>query len=493
MMKKNLLRALSVVGVLIAVLPGIAVIRAMTNSSVQVAVTPVDIDVDREAVQRFSQAIRFPTIADPEGDTQPEPFLEFHEFLEQAFPRVHESLELEKVNELTLHFRWVGTVPGTPHVGTPHVVFVAHQDVVPVEAGTIEAWTHPPFSGAIAEGYVWGRGTIDNKLSVMGLLEAVEGLLAKGVVPERTIHFVFGHDEEVGGTRGAKVVAEKLAAEGVEVEAVIDEGLVIADGIVPGVDGPVALIGVAEKGYLTLRLTARTAGGHSSMPPRNLAVTKLSRALVRLDEHPMPASLDGPAAMMFDAVAPEMDFGYRLLFSNRWLFGQLILGQMESGPSTNALVRTTMAPTMLEGSERENVLPQAASVVINFRLHPRDSMDDALAHVRRVIDDAEIEVEAVGEFQSEASPVARLDTRAFRLMETAVREVYPSVVVSPGMVLAATDSRHFTNLTSDVYRFMPVTLTSEELERIHGTDERVGVEEYLDAVRFYKRVLEGIL
>jgi carboxypeptidase PM20D1 len=486
-MNKSITQSLVIlVAVLVAVL-AIAVVRALTVSSVQVPVDPVEIAVDDEAVIRLSHAIRFPTIADPSGATDPAPFEAFHEFLRDNFPKVHQNLTLERVSELTLHYRWPGT-----DASAAHVVLLAHQDVVPVEGSTEKNWTHPPFSGVIADGYVWGRGALDNKLSVLGMLEAAEALLDQGFRPSRTIHLLFGHDEEVSGTRGALVAARKLGAEGVQVEAVLDEGLVIADGIVPGVSGRVALVGISEKGYLTVRLTARAQGGHSSMPPRDLAVVKLARALERLAGHPMTASLEGPAAMMFDALAAEMDFGYRLLFANRWLFGAIIKGQMEGGPSTNALLRTTMAPTMLSGSPRENVLPQMASATINFRIHPRDSIDTVLAYVGQVIDDEDITVEPVGDFRSDSSPLASVETPFFATLSRSIREVYGDIPVAPGLVLAATDSRHFTTLTPNVYRFLPVTLKSDELSRIHGTDERVRVEDYLNAIRLYRRLIEGL-
>lgn len=486
-MKKYVTRVLIALGILVTLLLGVVFGRASSVSSVQVEVVPVDVAVADRAVNRLSEAIRFPTIADPGGDTEPGPFLALHEYLERSFPKAHEALQRERVNELTLHYRWIGTRPDRDHV-----IFLAHQDVVPIEGGTEKEWTHPPFSGAIAEGYVWGRGALDNKLSLLGMLEAVEALIDQGFVPERTVHFVFGHDEEVSGQHGARVVAEKLEAQGLKVEAVLDEGLVIADGIVPGVEGRVALIGIAEKGYMTVEITARAEGGHSSMPPADLAVLKLSAALGRLAEFPMRASLEGPATMMFDALAPEMDFGYRLLFTNQWLLGGVILGQMEGGPSTNALVRTTMAPTMLEGSQRENVLPQTARAKVNFRIHPRDSVDDVLAHLRRVVEDPDVIIEPVGAFRSEPSPLASTESHFFELLSRSVREVYGDVLVAPGLVLAATDSRFFTGLTSDVYRFLPVTLKSEELARIHGTDERVRIEDYKNAIRFYQQVISRL-
>ena len=460
--------------------------RAVVVEGPEKSVERVDVEVvaaDR-AVERLSQAVQYPTISPESPDETPESFVELREYLETEFPVFHEIAERQLAGDLTLHFTVEGTEPDAPHV-----VFLAHQDVVPVEEGTEDDWEHPPFSGAVADGFVWGRGTLDNKQNVMALLEAAETWFEEGGEPERTLHFVFGHDEEIGGLDGAATVAEGLESEGVDVETVYEEGLVITDGIIPGVDEPVALVGVTEKGYLTVEVTAEATGGHSSMPPRDLAVVRLARAIDKLEANPRPAAIDGPALAMFDRVAPEMDFLHRLLFRNLWLFEPLILGELVAVPSTNAAVRTTAAPTVLRAGDTENVLPQQAVATVNFRLHPRDGIDEVIAGLEELIGGEHITVEAVGEMRAEPSPVASMESPGFAAIEEAFAEVFGEIVLAPNVLVAATDSRHFTDLTDDIYRFTPVVLTDDDLERIHGTNERIGVEAYLDLIRYYSRLL----
>ncbi len=465
-------------------LVAVLLIRAMTAQDHEVRVEPMDVAVSVDgAAERLAQAIREPTISPwyPEDDV--EPFVRLREFLEESFPRVHEVAERRLVNDLTLHY----VIEGDP--GSSHVVFLAHMDVVPVEETTLSEWTHPPFDGVVADGFVWGRGTLDNKQNVMAIMEAAEQWLEEGARPEHTLHFVFGHDEEVGGTRGAKVVADEMKANGLEVVAVFDEGLVIADGLVPGVDEPVGLVGITEKGYLTVEIVARGDGGHASMPPEGLAVVRLSEAMQRLRDHPMPAALDGPTEMMLERTAPRMNFGYRVLFRNLWLFRPVVLGQMTAQPSTNAVVRTTAAPTMLRASPRENVLPQQAVGTVNFRIHPRDSIDGVLRYLEELLPEEYYQVEPIGEMRAEPSPLARLEGPGYEALERAVTQVYPGLLLAPNMLVGAADARHFTGLTSDVYRFQPIPMTSRDLERIHGTDERIAVEHYEALIRYYAVLL----
>ncbi|MBA2662634.1 MAG: M20 family peptidase [Bradymonadaceae bacterium] len=488
-MKKRALTGIVVFCGVLAIVLGIAIVRAATLSSKQIAVAPVEVVVDADAAaRRLSQALQLATISTQATPTDPAPFLALHELLEQWYPRTHAALEREVVSQMTLHYTWRGSDPQLKHV-----VVLAHIDVVPVEPGTEGQWTHPAFSGAIEGGYVWGRGALDNKQNALGLMEATEILLANGHTPRRTVHFVFGHDEEIGGEDGAGLVARRLQEQGVELIAVFDEGLVITEGIVPGVGGPLALVGVAEKGYVSVELGAKSGGGHSSMPPgEDLSVITLARALKRLHAEPMSASFDGPAALMFDHVAPEMDFGLKLVFANRWLFGPLLLGQLEAKPSTNALVRTTMAPTMLSASQKENVLPQRSTAILNFRVHPRDSIEDVLEYARQTIDDPRVDVEAVGRFRSAASPLASLDGFGYQALQRAIREVFPGVPVAPGMMLGATDSRHFLALTPEVYRFGAATFRPEDLARLHGTDERIAVVNYGQLIAFWTRLLANV-
>jgi len=398
---------------------------------------------------------------------------------------VHAQLEREVVGGHSLLFTWRGSDPQAKPFA-----LMAHQDVVPIAPGTEALWKKPPFAGLIEDGVVWGRGTLDDKSNLITQLEAVEMLLKAGFKPRRTVYLVFGHDEEVGGQQGAVKIVELLRQRGVRLDFVLDEGLVITEGVLPGVAKPLALIGLAEKGSVSLKLTATAAPGHSSMPPAAgaSAIGMLSAALARLDQNPMPGGIQGAAAEMFAAVAPELPFGQRLAMSNLWLFRPLVEGMLGKGGATNAMMRTTTAMTILSAGNKDNVLPGRAEAVVNFRILPGDTAQTVAAHVTRVIADPRIEVQPVGT-TFDASKLSTSSADAFRLVERTVREVFPDALVAPGLMLAASDARHFDAITDHSYRFMPIRFKPEDLARPHGTDERIAVDQLADMVRFYHRLL----
>ncbi|MEL6547422.1 MAG: M20/M25/M40 family metallo-hydrolase, partial [Myxococcota bacterium] len=369
-------------------------------------------------------------------------------------------------------------------------VLMAHQDVVPVEEGTESLWTHPAFSGAIADGAVWGRGTLDDKNCVLGILEAAESALEAGLTPKRTVYLAFGHDEEIGG-KGATAIAERLAGQGVRPGFVLDEGLAVVNGLVPGVSAPVAMVGIAEKGYATLRLSADGVGGHSSMPPENTAVGILARAIARLEADPFPARIVGPAREFLEFVGPEASFGYRTAFTNLWLFEPVLARVFAGSPSTAALIRTTTAATMFSGSPKDNVLPQRASAAINFRILTGETTETVKSRVREVIDDPRVEL-AFDTFASDPSPVSDVTGGGFLLLQATLQEVYPGAIVAPSLVLAATDSRHFSAISDQVFRFSPFNYHEAVGDQIHGTDEHIPIDDYLSGIRFYRRLIEHL-
>lgn len=462
-------------------------VRALRLTSRQVRVAPVhDVEVDVAlAAERLAGALRFPTVSSQEPEaTDAAAFDGLRGYLEQAFPLVHARLQRERVGDHSLLFTWSGS-----DASLLPMLLLSHLDVVPVEPGTEPAWEHAPFAGDVAAGFVWGRGALDDKAGVVGILEAVETLLARDVRPRRTIVLAFGHDEEVGGRRGAVAIAQRLQAARLRFEFILDEGMAIVEGVVPGVEEPVALIGVAEKGYATVRLAAKASGGHSSMPPRETAIGLLSRAIARLESHPMTARFEGVPAELLAALAPELPFGRRLILANLWLFRPLLVRQLASAPNTAALLRTTGAPTMLIAGVKENVLPQRAEALVNFRIRPGDSVAGVLEHVRRTVADPRVEVSLVGDHSSEPSPVSSAASSGFEAIARAVREVEPRALVAPSLVLGATDARHYQALSPAVYRFLPVTLRPDDLPRVHGTNERIAVEDYRRAVRIYVQLL----
>jgi len=485
MIKRLLLGLLGLVALLAAVL----VVNTLRQGSRQVVVPALQaLAVDKAAVaESMAMAVRAKTVSgllDPAGVA-----LEFdalHAHLRKRYPLVHATMEREVVGAHSLLYTWRGS-----DAQAKPILLLAHQDVVPVAPGTESLWKKPPFAGVVEEGLVWGRGTLDNKSNLITQMEAAEMLLKAGFKPRRTVYLAFGHDEEVGGRLGAVPTVALLKQRGVKLEYVLDEGLAVTEGILPGVKQPLALIGLAEKGILSLRLTATAAPGHSSMPPAagNSAIGMLSAALTRLDNNPMPGGIQGAAAELFATVAPELPFGQRLAMSNLWLLKPVVENMLGKGASTNAMMRTTTALTIVNAGNKENVLPGKAEAVVNFRILPGDTSESVIAHVKRAIADPRIEVQPISA-AAEASSVSSSTADAYRLIERTVREVFPDSLVAPGLVLAGTDSRHFESIAEQTYRFMPIRFKSEDLTRVHGTDERISIDQLADMVRFYHRLLE---
>ena len=484
MIKRVLLGLLALVLLLAAVL----VANTLRQGSRQVAVPALaKLPVDANAVaESMAQAVRAKTVSgllDPVGTAAE--FDALHAHLRGRYPLVHATLEREVIGNHSLLFTW----KGSDDKAQP-IALMAHQDVVPIAPGTEGLWKKPPFAGVIEDGMVWGRGTLDDKSNVITQLEALEMLLKAGVKPKRTIYFVFGHDEEVGGTLGAVKIVELFKQRGVKLAWVLDEGLAVTEGVLPGVAKPLALIGLAEKGTVSLKLTTQAAPGHSSTPPAPgaSAIGMLSAALTRLDQSPFPGGVQGAAAELFSAVAPELPFGQRLAMSNLWLFRPLVEGMLGKGAATNAMMRTTTALTVVNAGNKENVLPGRAEAVVNFRILPGETTESVLAYVKRVVADERVVVEPLGP-GSNPSRLSSSQSEPYKLIERTVREVFPDSLVAPGLMLAASDARHFDGISEQSFRFMPVRFNSEDLKRPHGTDERIAIDQLADMVRFYHRLL----
>ncbi|HEX5372633.1 MAG TPA: M20 family peptidase [Aquabacterium sp.] len=479
-----LLTILAIMTLLIAALGAVMAWQAWQLAARQEPVSPrPGVTVDAEAAaRRLGVALSLPTIWSPDG-AHDAAFLALHRHLQASFPAAHAAMTRQVVGRHALLYTWAGSDPKAMPVA-----LLAHQDVVPVAPGTEDRWTHPPFSGAVVDGFVWGRGAWDNKSSVMGLMEAVEVLARSGFKPRQTLYLALGADEEVGGKEGAVAMAALLRQQGVKLRFVLDEGLVITHGMVPGVSKPVALIGMAEKGFMTLKLTAVAQPGHSSMPPPRSAIGVLGEAVARVEAQPMPARLQGLPRQMFEAVAPEMDTVMRGLMSNIWLTEPLLLRQLEKIPSTNAMVRTTGVATVFQAGERENVMVGQASALINFRLLPGDRSEAVIDHVRRVVAGLDVRVERQP-WVNEASPVSSAQTSAYRLLSRSLRELQPDVVVAPGLLVGATDSRHYADLTESIFRFAPMHAAQADLAMFHGTNERISVRNYAQMIQFYERLM----
>jgi carboxypeptidase PM20D1 len=479
-MLKKFLRILAIVLLIVVAALLVRTLTLQSNQIAAPAAAAVVLD-ERGAIARFSRAIQFQTVSYSEN-AKPVEHEAFIAWLAEAYPRVHASLRRELVNGRSLLYTWPGS-----DASLPAVLLMGHYDVVPIEPGTESKWERPPFSGAIANGFVYGRGTLDDKFTVVALLEAAELLLAEGHRPRRTILFAFGHDEEIGGHEGAAQIAKLLAARGVKLDSVIDEGGTITSGILAGAPKPVAVIGIAEKGFTNIELRAHGLGGHSSMPPPRTEVGAIAEAVARVQNEPFPAEVRGATAEMFRWLAPEMPFAERVVLSNLWLFEPLLRRQGAKSPSLNATLRTTTAPTIIGGGVKDNVIPSDARAVINFRILPGDSVKRVADHVRKSIGDEHIQLRVIE--GTEPSPVSDPSAPSFVRLQKTIAQHFPNVIAAPYLVVGATDARWYRTLTPNVYRFVPYTLTERDLARAHGSNERVPVTDYLQGIRFYRTLI----
>lgn len=477
----------------ILLLIGILVFRGWMNRSIQPVPAQPDVTLWEStspemlsAARHLGAALRLSTVT-YEDVTRIDPaiFQALQDSLVGWYPLIHGMLERENVGPFSVLYRWPGKNPEAPAM-----VLASHLDVVPVPGDTEEAWQQPPFSGAIQDGFVWGRGAVDDKSSVIGMLESVEALLRSGFQPEQTVYLAFGGDEERGGYQGAERIAEILANRGVRASMVLDEGLFVVDGVVPGMDQPVALIGVAEKGSADIELSVEVEGGHSSMPREPTALGVLSRAIERLTSHPMSPTLEGVPEVMFSALAPEMGWLEKTIFSNLWLFEPLVMGQLEGAPSSNALVRTTVAPTMLQAGTKINVLPGTATAFLNVRLRPGDTVASVVDALGTTIGDERIRIRVL-DGASEPSPISPSEGPEWDLMAQTMRNVYPEAAVAPALMIARTDSRHYRVLSEHIFKITPILMTSEDLKRVHGVNERISLENFGRSIQFYQALIKG--
>jgi len=488
MIKKILLAVLAAVLLLAAAVA----VNTVRKGSRQLSVPPLPpLAIDENAVaQRLAQAVRLKTVSSAsDAQLNADQFEALHALLEKQFPLVHARLKREVVGGLSLLYTWPGSDPQAKPI-----LLMAHQDVVPIAPGTEGDWQQPPFSGAVADGYVWGRGSWDDKGNLLSQLEAVELLLKSGWQPPRTVYLAYGADEEVSGQRGAAQIAALLKSRGAQLDFVIDEGLLVLDGVMPGLKQPAALVGIAEKGYMSVQLTVSATPGHSSMPPPkgSSAIAMMAAALSNLENQQMPAAIRGVAGEMFDTLAPEMSGFSRVALSNLWLFGPLVQRQLEGAGSTNAMLRTTTALTIVNAGNKDNVLPGRAEATVNFRILPGDTREGVMQHVHGAVDAAvpadHLKLEALPGAK-EASKVAPTGSPQYRVLNQTIREVFPDALVAPGLMVAATDSIHYEPISDHIFKFSPVRANGEDLKRFHGTNERLAVKNYADAIRFYHRLI----
>jgi len=436
-----------------------------------------------DAVAKLQALVRIATVSRPEEDAVDRAAFEaFHGALARLFPLLHERLERHRVGTHGLLYRWPGADATRP------VVLMAHQDVVPVDEAA--PWQRPAFGGEIHDGAVWGRGTLDDKGALVGICEAVEALLVEGFVPAQDVWLSFGAREEVSGA-DAQLAVAALRNFGVRPWLVLDEGGAVAHDAFPGVKPPLGVIGVAEKGTTTLELVAEGRGGHSSTPAAGGPTARIARAVTRLESRPMRPRLPEPTVRMFEQLAPHAPPRLRRLFQHAGRFRPLLArALLASGPEAAALARTTISVTTLEGSPAHNVIASRATAGVNVRVTVGDSVASVVRHVRRVIADASIRIEVLD--ANEPSPVSPSGGPAYGLVAETIEAVFPDAVVTPYVMMAATDARFFAPICPHVYRFAPFRMTREQRESIHSYDEHLRVDDLLAGVEWYRRLLRGL-
>jgi carboxypeptidase PM20D1 len=475
-------RAALALTLVVAVFAGIilartAAVEAIATEPLQFTVPALD---HPAAADHLGAALRFETISYDDSSSG-EAFEKFRAWLIDTYPGFHAATQRTLVGEGTLIHEWRGT-----DASLQPIVLMAHQDVVPVPQP--ERWRHPPFSGLIADGAIWGRGALDDKSSLIAIVEAAESLIATGHKPARTVIFVFGHDEESGGLKGARAAAELLARRGVKAAFVLDEGGVsLSDA--PLTNAPISLVGVAEKGYVSLQLEVKTAGGHSNAPGTRTAVDTLASALVAIRAKPFAARYAGVTRDMLEAMAPKAPFLTRMAIANRWMFEPLLVRQLGASPQGAATLQTTVAPTMLQGSPKQNVLPSIATATVNLRIMPGETIDSVIAHLREAIGELPVTLTRVG-LSTDPTAVASTQTAGYRLVSGLAAKVFDAPV-APLLMIGTSDSRHMSVLTDDIYRFNPVQLGIGDMALAHGFDERISIENFKRMCVFFQQVLVG--
>jgi carboxypeptidase PM20D1 len=468
--------------IILMALVAIILFRTLTFESRQryVDISPFP-SADEKAVSNFTTAISFKTISNSDSTLfDSSQFLGFRRFLEASYPLVHRNLARQIVQNYTLVYRWEGRNPSLNPV-----VLMAHQDVVPVEEATRTIWSVDPFAGTIKDNFVWGRGSTDDKINLIAILEATEKLLGQGFIPERTVYLVFGHDEEIGG-RGAQAVARMFKAQGITPDLVLDEGGFFTRNKVPGLERTVALIGTSEKGILTVKLRVEKGGGHSAMPEKETAIDILARALTRLNENKFEPRFSPSTESFIESIGPEMPFMQRMAFANLWMFRPVINGIYEKSNTGNAMIRTTMVPTIINAGVKENVIPTVATAVLNLRLLPGDSSGMILRKIREIINDERILMEVVD--AAEASGVTPMESYAYSKVDNTVRHTYDSVVATPFLMIALTDSRHFNEVSNGIIKFSPMI----DPIGFHGIDERVSLESFGLSIWFFEHLIRDL-
>lgn len=438
------------------------------------------------ACKNLSEAITIKTISHENPDeTDWKEFDRFHAFLERAYPLVYKNLQVETVSKASLLFFWQGS-----DAALEPIAFLAHQDVVPISEGTEQDWTHPAFDGVNDGEFIWGRGALDMKNHLVCLMESVETLLEEGYQPKRSVYLCFGHNEEIvsGGENGARDIAALLERRGVHLDSVVDEGGAMLPAKVKGIlDANLTGVGVAEKGYADFKITVKSKGGHSSQPPKHTAIGVLSKKVLCLENHQFKAKILPFVYHLFSDIGRRTSYIGRVVFCNLWLLKPLLLKIMTKIPPAASLVRTTTGVTMASGSPAANVLPQKASVTVNFRIMPGETIEDVRRHIEKYMGGDNVEIEFIK--GKEPSIVSPTETRAFKTLARLAVNMDEKNIVAPYLVMGGTDAYNYENVCENIYRFAPFTVDTALLLTTHSTNERIPVEQLRQGVIFFKRYI----
>lgn len=477
-------KLLQIIGIILLLVVAIILVKTFSFKSKQLIVAQYKpLVLSDSCVLHLQEAIRYKTISyDDPAKMDSSAFLGFQRFLMQTYPRVFSAMKVEKVNTFGLMLHWKGqSAKAKP------VILMAHQDVVPIEEATKSKWDVDPFSGAVKNGFIYGRGAIDDKGSLIALLESAECLLKQGFVPSVDVYFVFGHDEEVMGLKGAKAMAQLFKDRKIDPEFVLDEGGIVTEFKVPGLNKTAAVVGIAEKGYQTLKLKIEIPGGHSSMPEEKTAIDEIAKAVVALREHPFKAELGKTVQNFLAYVGPEMPFVSKMAMANQWLFAPMIKSTYAKSAAGNATIRTTTAATIFNAGIKENLVPGEAEATINFRTQPGVTRNDVIEHVKKAIANDHIQIIPLGD-GNEPQQVANVESGGFKHIQKTISAYKKDIVVAPYLVLGATDGRYFANITNQVFRFIPFT----DPEGFHGVNERLKITEFKKGIGFYYELMKGI-
>ncbi|MFD2516061.1 M20/M25/M40 family metallo-hydrolase [Pontibacter locisalis] len=452
----------------------------------QSTIFPVSLKTRKTAVNKLADVIQFQTVSSLNQEQfRYKEFKALHAYLQDAFPLIEENLTRNVVNQYSLLYTWKGS-----NSDLKPVLLSAHMDVVPVEAASEGGWQEEPFAGVVKEGFIWGRGTMDDKYRVMAIMEAVENLLEKGYQLERTVYLAFGHDEEVGGYEGAGKISAYLAEQGVELEAVFDEGLAIAEDVLPSISEPLALVGTAAKGNINLKLTVEGTGGHSSVPPKDSPIYILGNAISNLHAKPFKARMTPTTKETVAVLANNLGGKYQFAMRHYYLFKGKILKMLAKDRATDALIRTKMVPTILEAGDKYNVLPRIATAVINVRILNGETDETVLRHIQKAIDDDRVKIEVHGVY-TPPSPVTATNTQVFESLRKAIVDNFENVLVVPALFPGSTDSKHYTNLTDNIFRFAPQVVNRKNAQLIHNVDERLAIDVYERSITFYDSLIRN--